>query len=161
MDSSLPAGAGGDTRPAPLQALWHTIDRMRVRRNLRTARWAADTELALRRNPPLRLAWRVEELVATKNRLDLAHSVRTLVREASPRYLAAASPVNRIAVRAETEPLLAIADRLADLDRPVSARGVVVVQRLLIDSAGPLYDRERVDELPPHLDSALAALEPH
>jgi hypothetical protein len=160
MDNSLTVGAGNGSRFAPLRAVWHTIERMRERRALKAARWAADTELSLRSNPPLRLAWRVEELVATKHRLDLAHSLRSLVRDASPRYLAAASPVNRVAVRAETDALLALADRLSDLERPVSARGVVVIERLLVDSSGPLYDRERVDELPPYLDSALAALEP-
>ena len=113
-----------------------------------------------RKLPPLRLAWRVEELVAPKNRLDLAHSLRSLVRDSGPRYLPNASPVNRIAVRAESETLLALADRLADLTRPVAARGVVLLERALDESSGPLYDRERVDDLPPYLDCALEALEP-
>jgi hypothetical protein len=147
-------------RPARLPALWHALERVRARRTLRAARRAADIELAHRDSPPLRLAWRVEELVATKNRLDLAHSLRSLVRDAGPRYLPTASPVNRLAVRSESETLLAVAGRLADLERPVAARGVVLTERLLIDASGPLYDRELVDDLPTYLDTALAALEP-
>lgn len=127
---------------------------------MRIARWAADAELARRDSPPLRLAWRVEELVATKNRLDLAHSLRSLVRDADLRYLPSSSPVNRIAVRAESDTLMALASRLADLKRPVAARGVVLLERLLVEPSGPLYDRERVDDLPPYLDCALGALEP-
>jgi hypothetical protein len=143
-----------------LRALRRAVERVKARRSLRAARRAADTELALRKSPPLRLAWRVEELVGTKNRLDLAHSLRTLVRDSSPRYVPAASPVNRIAVRPESEMLLAVAARLADLERPVSARGVVLADRLLTDGSGPLYDRDRVDELPAYLDSTIYALEP-
>jgi hypothetical protein len=154
------ADAPEKTRYVPLRGLWRALEGVRARRALRAARWAADTELALRKLPPLRLSWRIEELVATKNRLDLAHSLRTLVRDASPRYVLSASPVNRVAVRAESATLLAAADRLASLERPVAARGVVLLDRLLVDPSGPLYDRERVDELPVHLDMALAALEP-
>jgi hypothetical protein len=106
----------------------------------------------------LRLAWRVEELVAPKNRLDLAHSLRSLVHEAGPRYLASASPVNRLAVRAESDALLALAGRLSDLKRPVAPRGVVLVERLLVEPSGPLYDRDLADDLPPYLDCAFTAL---
>jgi hypothetical protein len=126
MDTSLPGDASEPMRPARLPALWHALERVRARRTLRAARRAADIELAHRDSPPLRLAWRVEELVATKNRLDLAHSLRSLVRDAGPRYLPTASPVNRLAVRGESETLLAVAGRLADLERPVAARGVVL-----------------------------------
>jgi hypothetical protein len=160
MDKPFDGGAAATGGSVPLQALWRSLQGLRARRALYAARWAADTELALRKLPPLRLSWRIEELIGTKNRLDLAHSLRTLVRAASPRYVLSASPVNRVAIRAESATLLAAADRLASLERPVAARGVVLLDRLLVDPSGPLYDRERVDELPVHLDMALAALEP-
>jgi hypothetical protein len=143
-----------------LRAMWHPLRGLRARHALRAARWAADAELLRRDSPPLRLAWRVEELVTPKNRLDLAHTLRSLVRDAGLRYLPSASPVNRLAVRAEAETLLAVAARLADVGRPVAARGVVFVERLLVDGSGPLYDRELIDDLPAYLDTALAALEP-
>jgi hypothetical protein len=145
---------------APLRALWHALDRLLELRKQRSARWAADSELALRQSAPLRLAWRVQELVSTKNRLDLAHALRSVVHDAGPRYLPAASPVNRVGVRGESEAILGVAARIADLERPVAARGVVLADRLLTDGSGPLYDRERVDELPPYLDATLHALEP-
>jgi hypothetical protein len=150
---------GGDLSHAPFGGVWRGLGRLRARRALRALRAAADADLARRDRPPLRLAWRVEELVATKNRLDLAHSVRSLVRDARPSYLPSASPFNRLVVRAESDQLLAVAARLADLERPVAAQGVVLLERLLTDGSGPLYDRDRVDEFGPTLDTILDALE--
>jgi hypothetical protein len=144
----------------PSLGLARRLGARRERRAVRAARWRADTEIMLTTSPPLRVAWRVEELVTTKSRLDLAHAVRSLVRHSSARFLPAASPVNRGAVRGESARFLAIADRLADLDRPVAARGIVLLQRLLDDLGGPLYDRDRVDELGTSLDAVLDALEP-
>ena len=151
---------GGDASHLPFAGVWRGLGRLRARRALRALRAAADTDLARRDRPPLRLAWRVEELVGTKNRLDLAHSVRSLVRDARPSYLPSASPFNRLVVRAESDALLAVAARLADLERPVAARGVVLLERLLTDGSGPLYDRDRVDEFGSTLDAILDALEP-
>ena len=151
---------GGDASHLPFAGVWRGLGRLRARRALRALRAAADTDLARRDRPPLRLAWRVEELVGTKNRLDLAHSVRSLVRDARPSYLPSASPFNRLVVRAESDALLAVAARLADLERPVAARGVVLLERLLTDGSGPLYDRDRVDEFGWTLDTILGALEP-
>jgi hypothetical protein len=98
--------------------------------------------------------------VATKNRLDLAHSLRSLVRDSGPSHLPCASPFNRVIVRAESGRVLAVAARLADLERPVAARGVVLLDSLLTDGFGALYDRERVDAFEPTLDAILEALEP-
>ena len=151
---------GGDASHLPFAGVWRGLGRLRARRALRALRAAADPDLARRDRPPLRLAWRVEELVGTKNRLDLAHSVRSLVRDARPSYLPSASPFNRLVVRAESDALLAVAARLADLERPVAARGVVLLERLLTDGSGPLYDRDRVDEFGSTLDTILGALEP-
>jgi len=141
----------------PLRAV---TAKVKARKAKRSARWAADTELAHTRNAPLRLAWRVEELVSTKSRLDLAHSLRSLVRNASTRTLPSASPLNRLAVRAEWDTFAELADRLMNLERPVAAQGVVLLQRLLLDSGGPLYDVDREDDLPSYLDDVRAALEP-
>jgi len=143
-----------------LRRLRSAVANVRARKAMRSARGAADDELVLVRNAPLRLAWRVEELVSTKSRLDLAHSLRSLVRTASARQLPSSAPLNRLVVRAESGTLAAVAARLADLDRPVAAQGVVMLQRLLLDSGGPLYDVDREDDLPSYLDDARAALEP-
>jgi hypothetical protein len=160
MAQSLPADSAQHGGQLLLRAFWRRLEGLRGRRALRAARRAADAELVRRDSPPLRLAWRVEELVTPKSRLELANTLRSLVRDASPRYLVSASPVNRLAVRAEAETLLTVSARLADLTRPVSARGVILIERLLVDGSGPLYDRELVDDLPVYLDTTLAALEP-
>ena len=144
----------------PLAAwVWQGLATLKSRRALRAARSTADSELLRREHPPLRLAWRVEELVTPKNRLELAHSLRSIVRDSRAKYLPSASPVNRAAVRGQSESLLALAERLGDVRRAVAARGVILVDHLLVDGSGPLYDRERVDELPSYLQRALAALE--
>lgn len=98
--------------------------------------------------------------MTTKNRLDLAHSLRSLVRDARPSYVPSASPFNRIAVRAESDRLVEVAERLSDLERPVAARGVVLLERLLTDGSGPLYDRERAGRLGPTLTLIRDTLEP-
>ena len=43
-------------------------------------------------------------------------------------------------VRAESEALLSLAGRLTELSRPVSSRGMLLLERLLDDSDGPLYE---------------------
>ena len=151
---------GANVRHTPFAGVWRGLGRLKARRAMRAVRASADAELARRSLPPLRLAWRVEELVSAKNRLDLAHSVRSLLRDAQTRCLPSASPFNRIAVRAESDRLGAVAARLADLERPVAARGVVLVERLLTDGSGPLYDHEHADDFGATLDVILHTLEP-
>ena len=157
-DSLHPAsGARGINPLAPWT--WHGLATLKRRRALRAARSAADDELVRREDTPLRLAWRAEELVAPKNRLELAHSLRSLVRDSAARYLPSASPVNRGAVCSESKTLLELAARLADVHRDVAPRGVILVDRLLVDGSGPLYERARADQLHLYLQRALRALE--
>jgi hypothetical protein len=112
-----------------------------ARRALRGARRRADAELAATRLPPPRLAWRAAELVADENRIDLARSLTDVVHAADERLLPAASPIARAAVRECRPQRLAIAARLGDVATPVPPRGVLLVERLLTDGAGPLYGR--------------------
>jgi hypothetical protein len=132
---------------------------LRAWRSIRASRRAADAELLRAPLPPLRLAWRAAELVAPKRRLELARSVHRVVRSADPRYLRSAHPTNRVAVRGSADDLVAMADRLADLEHPVSPRGILLAERLLTDGSGPLYDRERAAELPGYVHLATAGLE--
>ena len=133
---------------------------LKARRRLHAARRAADEELLQSAWASPFLAWRVNEVVARKNRIDLARSLRGVVRDSDPRYLPGASPLNRVAARAESQELLAIAERLEEVDADVAPRGVLLVERLLVDGYGPLYARERADELHGYLQQARAALEP-
>jgi hypothetical protein len=118
-----------------------------ARRALRGARRRADEELAATRLPPPRLAWRAAELVSEENRIDLARSLTDVVHAADERLLPAASPIARAAVRGCRPQLLAVAARLFDVSKPVSARGVLQVERLLTDGSGPLYGRGDGDRL--------------
>ena len=111
-------------------------------------------------SPPLRLAWRVEELVTPKNRLDLAHTLRSLVREAecsvpservSPSTASPSEPRPRRCSQWPRD--LRISRGL--LQRAASFRRAFARRRLR-----PSLRSRAVDELPAYLDTALTALEP-
>jgi hypothetical protein len=112
-----------------------------ARRALKSARREADAELLASQIPSPRLAWRVEELVDDDHRTDLGRSVTSVVHAADERLLPGATPFDRASVRACRPELLELASRLYDLGAPVRARGVLLVERLLGDSSGPLYGR--------------------
>jgi len=48
---------------------------------------------------------------------------------------------------------------VGDLDRPASRQGLLLVQNLLTDGGSPLYDRDRIDELPETVRRILVALD--
>ena len=104
------------------------------------------------------LSWRCGELTSTDSRERLAASISRIERAAAPSVLPGAAPLNRGVVRVHRAEFDAIADRLLFPD-PVSARGVLLVRRLLNDPAGPLFDIERSAELGSYLLQALNALE--
>src|SRR5947209_8438846 len=129
-----------------------------ARRALRAARRRADAELLSTRLPSPRLAWRTEELVDADNRIDLGCSLTDVVHSADERLLPGASPLDRGAIRTTRAELLALAARLCDLSRPVSPRGILLVERLLHDGSGPLYGGGASNQLRTELRRALAAL---
>ncbi len=86
-----------------------------------------------------RYGWRIDELTSRRERRMLGGSVREIVPELSPRRLPGASPLNRVALRPYRADLIALADRLDDLERPVSAAGMLGVRRLLTDPDSVLY----------------------
>jgi hypothetical protein len=106
------------------------------------------------------LTWRCSELSSTEAREQLAGTIARIERAAAPSSLPGSAPINRRAVRMHHDELAAIVDRLL-LPEPVSARGVLLVRRLLADPAGPLYDPERATELGDQLRQAFSALEGH
>ena len=130
-----------------------------ARRALRAARRRADAELLTTRLPSPRLAWRTEELVGEDNRIELGRSLTGVVHSADERLLPSASPLDRGAIRANRVELLVLAARLCDLSRPVSPRGVLLVERLLQDGSGPLYGADTPNRLGAELRRALAALD--
>ena len=112
-----------------------------ARRALRAARRGADAELAATRLAPPRLAWRTAELVAEENRVSLARSLTDVVHAADERLLPGAAPLDRTAIRRNRAQLLELASLLFDVDREVTPRGVLLVDRLLTEGGGPLYGR--------------------
>ena len=104
------------------------------------------------------LAWRAGELTSVEERERLAASIGRLERSADASHLPGSVPLNRGAVRSQRAQLDAVADRLLQPE-PVSARGVLLVRRLLDGAAGPLYDRSRTSELASELRRALSALD--
>ena len=160
MTSWAPEAAAGAAALGRLGLASSTLASFKERRALRAARKAADKELLSSDVVSLRLSWRAAELVTPKERLDLARSLRRLVQDADPRYLPGAQTFNRLAVRAQEDRLLTLADRLADLERPIAPRGVLLTERLLDDVDGPLYDRGRESELSVEIEAAAGALEP-
>ena len=93
-------------------------------------------------------------------RRQLARSLDGVVRELrGPVRLPGASPLNRIGLRPYESQLAALAARMGDLDRPVSARGLRLVNELVCNGASPLYDRSRTDFVPETVDRILAALD--
>jgi hypothetical protein len=107
----------------------------------RHRRTAADTCILRGLRSPARstYAWRIEELTSARERRLLARSLRRLVSELSPNRLPGAIPLNRAAVRPHGARLLALAERLEALDRPVSPAGVLQVHRLLCEPDSSLY----------------------
>jgi len=103
-------------------------------------------------------AWRVAELTSRRERRLLAHSVRDIVPEISAGRLPGASPLNRAALRPYRSELIALADRLDDLDRPVSAAGVLAVRHLLTSPGSALYARDWMDERAPDPGRELVAV---
>jgi len=136
---------------APLRS-WETW------RALRAARERADAELAVTRLPSPRLAWRTAELVDDEHRVELARRLTDIVHAADERLLPGASPVDRAAVRNTRPQLLEVAARVCDTERPVTARGVVLLERLL--DGGALFGHGRSARLRTELAVVRDALEP-
>ena len=110
-----------------------------ARRALKAARRSADEQLLASKLASPRLAWRSAELLAPEHRIAIGRSLTDTVRAADERLLPSASPLDRAAVRECRAQLLDLAAHLFDLDRSVTPRGVLLLERLLSDSRGPLY----------------------
>src|SRR5437762_3354310 len=136
---------------APLKA-WE------ARRAIRAERARVDAELAEARLPSPRHAWRIEELIADENRLRLARQLTDVVHASDESRLPNARPFNRGAVRESRAELLDIAARLFDTRRPVAARGVVLLERML--GGGTLYGNGRSIQLRVEAANVREALEP-
>jgi hypothetical protein len=129
----------------PLAALVAELDRpaLAVRVHVSTHRPSLGQGLA-RGDSPLgsaALASRARQLVARRNRDRLARALARLVENAArPPSASEIVWVPQREVLAARTALLGLADRLCDA-RPVYARGVAMVSRLIQDGTGPAYTR--------------------
>jgi len=103
--------------------------------------------------------WRTRELTAPGERARVRRDVERTLRALEPARLPGASPLRRPAARRNRELLELVAERLGG-DRPVAARGVLLVRGILRDAASPLYSEGADALLPRALTRALGALEP-
>ena len=129
------------------------------KRALRNERRRADRELIQARLPSPRLAWRTQELVDEENCVDLGRSLTDIVHAADERLLPNARPLDRAAVRENRAELLDLASRLFAVADPVQPRGILLVERLLVDASGPLYGKHDPIRLRLAVRKARAALE--
>ncbi len=102
---------------------------------------------------------RYTEVVSTRKRKSLARSLEGVVRSLDPKRLPGASPLNRRGLWLYMPEIRTLATRVADLKRPASPHGLRLVHNLLTDGGSPLYDRDRIDELPATIGHILEALE--
>jgi len=102
--------------------------------------------------------WRTLELVAPATRNALAREIDQTLRKADPARLPSASPLRRGVARRHRELLQKLQARLLD-GRPVTARGVLLLRRLLREPSSPLYD-DRAGSLSRALARVLVELEP-
>ena len=102
--------------------------------------------------------WRTLELVDPATREGLAREIRQTLRRIDPARLPSASPLRRGVARRHWEMLQRLEERMLD-GHPVTARGVLLLRRLLRDPASPLYD-DHAGDLSRALARVLVELEP-
>jgi hypothetical protein len=102
--------------------------------------------------------WRTSELVAPATRTGLAREIERTLRRSDPARMPSASPLRRGVARRHRELLQRLEERMLD-GRPVTARGVLLLRRLLREPNSPLYD-EHAGDLSRALGRVLLELEP-
>jgi hypothetical protein len=102
--------------------------------------------------------WRMLELVAPDSRLELARELERTLRRSDPARLPSASPLRRGLARRNRELLRRLEERMLD-GRAVTARGVLLLGRLLRDPGSPLYD-DHAGDVSRAIATVLVELEP-
>ncbi len=105
------------------------------------------------------IQWRSHELVDPAGRTALLRELERTIDRLDPAHLPSASPLRRGALRSHAGLFRAIADRLAD-ERPVTARGILLVRSLLRDPGSPLYGETSDEDLARALARVRGALDP-
>lgn len=103
--------------------------------------------------------WRSAELTTRAKREALRRDIEHILQSLDPARMPSASPLKRPAARRNKDLFAALATRLGD-ERPVAARGILLVQSLLHDATSPLYADDADSLLGPALRRVTGALEP-
>ena len=142
-------------------ALAAAVRAERARAELRAIRRSADRLIlsaAVGMEASDVVRWRTLELVDPATRQGLARELDQTLRRIDPARLPSASPLRRGVARRHGEMLRRLQERMLD-GRPVTARGVLRLRRLLRDPASPLYD-DQAGDLSRALARVLVELEP-
>src|SRR6266568_3913885 len=142
-------------------ALAAAVQAERARAELRAVRRVADRLIladAVGAEGSDIVRWRTLELVAPTAREGLARELEQLLRRSDPARLPSASPLRRGLARRHRELLLQLEQRMLDR-RPVTARGVLLLRRLLQEPGSPLYD-DHAGDLSRAIARVLVELEP-
>ena len=142
-------------------ALAAAVRAERARAELRAIRRAADRLIlasATGSEGSDVIRWRTLELVTSPTRNGLAREIEQTLRSADPARLPSASPLRRGMARRHRELLQKLRARMLD-GRPVTARGVLLLRRLLHEPGSQLYD-EHAGNLSRELGRVLLELEP-
>ena len=103
--------------------------------------------------------WRAEELTSARERRLLAHSLRGVVKEIRAPGPTSTVPLNRKAIHPYLAELEAIAERLRDVELPVTPTAILAVEQLLTSPGSPLYMHAIAEDLPDRLDAIDRLLE--
>jgi len=109
---------------------------------------------------PPKYEWRADELCSAAHRRQLAHTLRLIVGSSFDRVVGRLRPLSLVAVRQHHLAVLALAERLEDVDASVTPAGMLRVVALLKDGASPLYGMTKCDELGDAIAATLGLLEP-
>jgi hypothetical protein len=139
------------------------LEFVRAWRELARRRRMADTLLltGVRVHPSSDLlVWREAEVCAPRSRRVLARSLRRIVSECQRPRFRSSAPLDLRNVRRHVELIGALADRVGAVERPVTARGMVLVEELLTNANGsPLYVGTSAREFAAAVEACLVALD--
>jgi hypothetical protein len=134
----------------------HVLDRLTAR--LRAPQLDRDLSRGARPEATVALALRARALVGNAVREDVLRGLRRAIALDSRPARMPSAPICRQHVRAASQELQAVCDRLAAAG-PVSAHGMAQLMTLLADGSGPLYRPKSPDVLGARLHEALVSLD--
>jgi hypothetical protein len=109
---------------------------------------------------PSAYRWRAAQLCAPRERRTLARTLRQIERAAYERPVGRLAPLYLPAVREHRDRVRALADRLENLEEPVTPAGMLRVADLVQNGGGPLWATRTGPTLGDAIATTLAILTP-